>query len=71
MTSQEQPSPSSPEEKPKPLWTVRDVATFFDVSHTLIYELAAARKIPCGKIGGTLRFDQAEIKAWWKIRKRG
>lgn len=69
MTEQEEPSlPQKPHRVP--LWTVTDVAEFFKLSEAYVYELARTGRIPCGKIGKLYRFDQTEIEAWWKIRKR-
>lgn len=50
--------------------TPTEVAKFLNVSVAYVYDLAKRRHIPCGKIGKLLRFEQAEIEAWWKIRKR-
>jgi excisionase family DNA binding protein len=60
----------SPEPVPlKQLLTATQVAEFLQVSESYIYELAKANLIPCGKVGRLVRFDPAEIEAWWALRK--
>ncbi|EFE7254250.1 helix-turn-helix domain-containing protein [Klebsiella quasipneumoniae subsp. similipneumoniae] len=41
--------------------TLRQVAEFLKVTDRTIYRLAAAKKIPAFKVGGTWRFSKAEI----------
>jgi excisionase family DNA binding protein len=43
---------------------VKDVATLLCVSERQIYKLAAEHRIPCFKIGGSIRFDPLAISAW-------
>jgi excisionase family DNA binding protein len=44
--------------------TVSDVAELLNISERQVYKLAAENRIPSFKIGGSVRFDPAEIAAW-------
>lgn len=44
--------------------TLDEVATYLKAGKRTIYRLAAARKIPAFKVGGTWRFSRAEINGW-------
>jgi len=44
--------------------TIKQVADFLKVTERTIYRLAAAKKIPAFKVGGTWRFSRAEINQW-------
>ncbi|UOD49835.1 methylation-associated defense system helix-turn-helix domain-containing protein MAD1 [Orrella daihaiensis] len=55
MTSQAE----SPE-----IFTVKQVADYLKVTQRTIYRLAAAKKIPAFKVGGTWRFSRADIERW-------
>lgn len=46
--------------------TIKDVAEYLKVTERTIYRLAAAKKIPAFKVGGTWRFSRAEIEQWIK-----
>jgi excisionase family DNA binding protein len=46
------------------LWKVRDVCRYLQKGRTWIYSEVAAERIPFLRIGGELRFDPADIKAW-------
>ena len=43
---------------------VKDVASLLCVSERQVYKLAAEHRIPCFKIGGSIRFDPLAIGAW-------
>ena len=43
---------------------VKEVATLLCVSERQVYKLAAEHRIPCFKIGGSIRFDPHAIAAW-------
>ena len=43
--------------------TLEEVAAYLKAGKRTIYRLAAARKIPAFKVGGTWRFSRAEIDA--------
>ncbi len=44
--------------------TIKEVAEYLKVTERTIYRLAAAKKIPAFKVGGTWRFSKAEINQW-------
>ena len=46
--------------------TIREVADYLKVTERTIYRLAAAKKIPAFKVGGTWRFSRADIDVWIK-----
>ena len=46
--------------------TIREVAGFLKVTERTIYRLAAAKKIPAFKVGGTWRFSRVDINSWIK-----
>ncbi|MDP2795246.1 MAG: helix-turn-helix domain-containing protein [Sulfurisoma sp.] len=46
--------------------TIKEVAEYLKVTERTIYRLAAVKKIPAFKVGGTWRFSRAEIDGWIK-----
>ena len=44
--------------------TIKDVAAYLKVTERTIYKLAAAKKIPAFKVGGTWRFRATDIDGW-------
>lgn len=46
--------------------TIGEVADYLKVTERTIYRLAAAKKIPAFKVGGSWRFSRADIDAWIK-----
>lgn len=44
--------------------TIKQVAEYLRVTERTIYRLAAAKKIPAFKVGGTWRFRTADIDGW-------
>ena len=44
--------------------TIKQVAIYLKVTERTIYRLAAAKKIPAFKVGGTWRFSRADIDSW-------
>lgn len=46
--------------------TLKQVADYLRVAERTIYRLAAAKKIPAFKVGGTWRFSRADIDSWIK-----
>lgn len=46
--------------------TIKGVADYLKVTERTIYRLAAAKKIPAFKVGGTWRFSRADIDSWIK-----
>ena len=45
---------------------IKEVAEYLKVTERTIYRLAAAKKIPASKVGGSWRFSRADIEAWIK-----
>lgn len=45
---------------------IKDVAEYLEINERTIYRLAAAKKIPAFKVGGSWRFSRADINAWIK-----
>ena len=43
---------------------VTDIADLLRISERQVYKLVAAHRIPCFKIGGSIRFDPSAISAW-------
>jgi excisionase family DNA binding protein len=43
---------------------VADVAELLNISERQVYKLVAAHRIPCFKIGGSIRFDPFAISVW-------
>lgn len=43
---------------------IKDVAEYLKVTERTIYRLAAAKKIPAFKVGGSWRFSRADIAEW-------
>ena len=46
--------------------TIGEVADYLKVTERTIYRLAAAKKIPAFKVGGSWRFSRADIDIWIK-----
>lgn len=46
------------------IFTLDEVAAYLKVGKRTVYRLAAARKIPAFKVGGTWRFRRQEIDLW-------
>lgn len=44
--------------------TIKQVADYLKVTERTIYRLAAAKKIPAFKVGGTWRFRASDIDGW-------
>ncbi len=43
---------------------IKDVAEYLKVTERTIYRLAAAKKIPAFKVGGSWRFSRTDIDRW-------
>ena len=48
----------------KKFFTLSEIASYLQISKSLIYKMCSARKIPFYKIGGQNRFDRQEIDEW-------
>jgi excisionase family DNA binding protein len=46
--------------------TIKQVADYLKVTDRTIYRLAAAKRIPAFKVGGTWRFSRVDIDSWIK-----
>ena len=46
------------------IFTLDEVAAYLKVGKRTVYRLAAGRKIPAFKVGGTWRFRRQEIDLW-------
>lgn len=47
------------------LWTVEDVAAYLKTSRSWVYQrCAGVDAIPAMRVGGLLRFEPEEVKAW-------
>jgi len=44
--------------------TITEVADYLKVAERTLYRLAAAKKIPAFKVGGTWRFSRMDIDQW-------
>lgn len=49
---------------PEKLWTVADVAEYLGVSERTVRTWQRTRRLPCLRIGGTVRFRAVDIVAW-------
>ena len=49
---------------------IKDVAEYLKVTERTIYRLAAAKKIPAFKVGGSWRFSRADIDTWINLQSR-
>jgi excisionase family DNA binding protein len=43
---------------------IKEVAEYLKVTERTIYRLAAAKKIPAFKVGGSWRLSRADIEQW-------
>ena len=48
------------------IFTLADVAAYLKIGKRTVYRLAAAKKIPAFKVGGTWRFSRTDIDSWIK-----
>jgi excisionase family DNA binding protein len=54
--------PSSPADNA--IMTIGEVVEYLKGTERTIYRLAAAKKIPAFKVGGSWRFSRADIERW-------
>lgn len=54
---------------PEKLWTVADVADYLGVSERTVRTWQRTRRLPCVRIGGTIRFTPCEVVAWAAIHR--
>lgn len=60
------PGEEAMKNEPGQIFTLDEVAAYLKVGKRTVYRLAAAKKIPAFKVGGTWRFSRAEIDGWIK-----
>ena len=53
------------------LWKAKDVMAFLGCGKTFVYENAASGNLPSFHVGGLLRFDPDQVRAWAQRRGRG
>ena len=53
------------------LMTVSEVAQFLGLHEKTVYEWAARGRLPCVRVGSSLRFDPRDIERWLSARKDG
>ncbi len=58
-------------EEPERLLVVREVAELLRFNQKTVYEMAAAGRLPCIRIGGRLRFHPGDLTKWLEARKEG
>jgi excisionase family DNA binding protein len=63
----------SPESRrdPQPLLDAHEAAALLKVPHTWVLAEARAERLPAIRLGRYVRFDAAELEAWWQARARG
>jgi excisionase family DNA binding protein len=49
---------------------IKDVAEYLKVTERTIYRLAAAKKIPAFKVGGSWRFSRTDLDNWIREQTR-
>ncbi|TWO69114.1 helix-turn-helix domain-containing protein [Caenimonas sedimenti] len=55
----------------EPILTIKQVADYLKVTERTIYRLAAAKKIPGFKVGGTWRFSRSDLESWIRLQTGG
>lgn len=55
----------------EPLWTVAETAAFLRVSRSFVYQACAAKTMPHVRVGASLRFDPATLRAWVRGERDG
>jgi excisionase family DNA binding protein len=52
--------------KRETIMNIHEVATLLGLSESLVYRMAASQQIPHVRFRGALRFDPAELAAWYE-----
>jgi excisionase family DNA binding protein len=60
--------PTSPTEGD--ILTIKQVAEYLKVTDRTIYRLAATKRIPAFKVGGTWRFRKLDLDGWISAQSR-
>lgn len=50
--------------------TVKQVSKFTGICKSVIYEMAADKRIPSHRIGSILRFEPRDVAEWWRGKKQ-
>jgi excisionase family DNA binding protein len=50
--------------------TVSDLAALLNISERQVYKLGADGRIPCFKIGNSVRFDPSSLAAWLRATEK-
>jgi excisionase family DNA binding protein len=53
----------------RPFLTARQVAELFQINVETVYDLIARDGLPATKLGGSWRFDEAELRTWFRTRR--
>ncbi len=54
----------------KDIITIKEVAKFLKVTERTLYRLVQEGKVPAFKVGGSWRFELADIEAWIAEQKK-
>ena len=49
--------------------TARDVAELLQLNIETVYDLIAREGLPATKLGGSWRFDESELREWFKAHR--
>lgn len=49
--------------------SVDEAATLLGLKPNTVYRLAKRRQIPCRKVGGRIKFTEADLEAWQAAQK--
>lgn len=52
------------------IMTIKEVAEYLKLTEKTAYRLAAERKLPGFKVGGSWRFKRSDIEAWIEEEKK-
>jgi excisionase family DNA binding protein len=65
------PRPQLPTSGPARLIDAGEAAVILSVSREWVLAQARAGRIPHVRLGRYVRFERAELEAWWRRRRRG
>ena len=49
--------------------TAKQVAELFQLNVDSVYDLVGAGQMPATKLGGRWRFDESELREWFKLHR--
>jgi excisionase family DNA binding protein len=61
--------PREATELPKLLWTCHEAAAALSISLRTLWTLTAEGRIPCVRIGRSVRYDPRDIRSWIESQK--